>query len=437
VLTNAWLRTMSRHSASTDTPGLDAGVAAEECGPAASPPRRPRDIRRLRVALYYPWIYLTSGGERTILELVRRSRHEWTLYTSHCRLEQTFPELGRCKIVQIGRVSVARDIVSVAAAALTIMRLKIPVEEHDALFVVSEGLGDMIAFRNHARPSVCYCLTPLRAAFDEEYQRRSYASRDALGKVALWAGLALFRFVDRLAWKRYTRVLFLSAEVARRAVRGQLAPPGRREVVHPGVALGAERLSPASERFFFLPGRIMWTKNIELGIQAFQRLRARAAQSADFRLVVAGAVDEKSKPYLAGLQALAGLNSGVQFVVAPSDSDLRQLYATCHAVLFTAFNEDFGLTVLEAMAFGKPVIAVDRGGPQETVDDGVDGFRVPADPECFADRMIALLEQPELARRIGVAAFRKAKQFTWERFVDRIDDLLEEITGSPDPAIRT
>ena len=44
----------------------------------------------MRVALYYPWIYLTSGAERIILELSGRSRHSWTLFTSHFAPEQTF-----------------------------------------------------------------------------------------------------------------------------------------------------------------------------------------------------------------------------------------------------------------------------------------------------------------------------------------------------------
>ena len=46
----------------------------------------------MRIATYYPWVHLMGGIERTILETVKRSRHDWTVFTSHYRPEDTFPE---------------------------------------------------------------------------------------------------------------------------------------------------------------------------------------------------------------------------------------------------------------------------------------------------------------------------------------------------------
>src|SRR5207302_9764635 len=64
----------------------------------------------MRVGLYYPWIYLTSGAERVILELSGRSRHQWTLLTSHFAPEQTFPGFADRKVVELDRVPVDRSI---------------------------------------------------------------------------------------------------------------------------------------------------------------------------------------------------------------------------------------------------------------------------------------------------------------------------------------
>ncbi|HEV2445391.1 MAG TPA: hypothetical protein VGS58_05695, partial [Candidatus Sulfopaludibacter sp.] len=105
----------------------------------------------MRVALYYPWIYLTSGGERVILELARRSRHEWKLLTSHYEPENTFPELRRMNVTELNPVSVRRDVISTARSAATILLQKLPIDDCDALFVLSEGLGDFILFRNHRK----------------------------------------------------------------------------------------------------------------------------------------------------------------------------------------------------------------------------------------------------------------------------------------------
>jgi glycosyltransferase involved in cell wall biosynthesis len=384
----------------------------------------------LKIALYYPWIYLTSGAERIIVELASRSRHEWALFTNHYEPQHTFPEIRRWNVVELNRVPVKRDIVSTATAALRIMRQKLPMEDYDALFVLSEGLGDLILFRNGQRPSLCYCLTPLRAAFDPVYRMRSYEKRGTLGKVALAAGLSIFRMVDKRAWKRYSRMLFLSREVVGRARRGGLIGEESPEVLNIGVGLKTDRASEIFERFFLLPGRIMWTKNLELGIRAFQRFQSLCPEFADFRLVLAGLVDEKSRSYLADLKKLSGGNPQIEFRLAPSDEDLRNLYATCYGVLFTAFNEDFGLVPIESMAFGKPVIAVARGGPIESIENGVQGFLVEPDPEPFARCMGSLAADPETARLMGAAGPRRAAQFSWDRFVSRIDEVLDELAGT-------
>ena len=61
----------------------------------------------MRFALYHPWVYLTSGLERTLLELFRRSRHDWVLYTHRYQPETTYPELADFDVVELApRVSV-------------------------------------------------------------------------------------------------------------------------------------------------------------------------------------------------------------------------------------------------------------------------------------------------------------------------------------------
>jgi glycosyltransferase involved in cell wall biosynthesis len=381
----------------------------------------------LRVAFYYPWIYLTSGGERIIVELTRRSKHDWTLFTSHFEPENTFPEMRTRKVVELRQVSVKRDILSTAKSAFHIMTETLPMEDYDALFVMCEGLGDMIMFRNHSKPSLCYCLTPLRAAFDPVYRRQSFQKRGVVGRMALFTGLELFAAVDRLAWRRYTRTVFLSRESAARARAARLPGSDTAEILYTGVGLSAPRPSDQFEPFFLIPGRIMWTKNIELGIRAFQRFQTRHAEFGHYRLVIAGRVDNKSESYLSELRALAGGDPRIEFVVAPDDNQLRDLYSRCYGVLFTPLNEDLGIVPLEAMAFGKPVIAINQGGPTETIGHGRHGFLLDPQPDAFATCMATLIAQPEVARRIGREGFLHAAQYSWDHFAARIDDMLEEI----------
>jgi len=381
---------------------------------------------RKRVALYYPWIYLTGGAERTILELTTRSRHDWTLFTNHYEPSATFPGLTERPIVALKDVSVDRSMGMVARSAWSIMRQRLPIDGYDALVVVCEGLGDLALFRSPVRPAFCICLTPLRAAFDPEYHRRAFQQRGAAARLLLKGGLSLFRAIDRRAWRSYDRVFCISQETRRRVLDGQLAPAGAIELLHVGLGIQGHAPSDVFDPFFLLPGRIMWTKNIELAIAAFDTFRSFQMPGRSFRLVIAGIVDRKSQPYLAYLRGLAAHIPRVEFRIAPHDDELRDLYRTCYAVLFPAFNEDWGIVPIEGMSFGKPVIATNRGGPCEFVRAGIDGFLEKPESSAFALRMAELARSPSIARAMGQAAFGTSRQFSWDTFAARIDQAIEE-----------
>lgn len=387
----------------------------------------------MRIALYYPWVYLTSGAERTLAKLTGQSRHDWTIFTHRYDQENTFPELRSRQIVELGRVTVRRSPTRVLRAAAHILLNPPPLDGFDALVVLCEGLGDLVTFRNRGLPTLCICLTPLRVAFDDHYRQwwgrgRSWGERRLIG-----VGAAAFRVLDRLAWRRYDHVICISEEARRRAVNGGLFAESEIEVAPVGLGFEPDPTASSFGNYFLLPGRIMWTKNIELGIRAFRRLRGQLPQATDLRLVVAGTVDEKSRPYLESLRELAG-DDPVEFCVHPSDEELEELYRRSYAVIFTAFNEDWGIVPLEAMAFGKPVIATNRGGPIETVQDGVTGFLEPPDPDRFAARMRELVETPELTKRLGAAGPRRVAGFTWKAFAERVDRAVQRISTGPPTA---
>lgn len=383
----------------------------------------------MKVALYYPWVYLKSGCERTIVEIVRRSRHQWTIYTNRYEPEATFPELRSMNVVELPRVPVRRTFLQVLRAAWQLVGQRLPLRDERILFVFCEGLGDFVVFRNRKIHTACVCFTPLRAAFDPAYQEnyvRNHGNSRAR-RLALHIGAAAFRAVDRIAWQRFDRIFAISGETKSRIVRGRLCPPDKLEVLHPGIEFSKMVPSGRYQKRFLIAGRIMWTKNIELGIAAFQDLLCRRRDLADFELVIAGFVDEKSKPYIARLRDLAAPTPQIKFIPSPGDTEMLQAYADCYALLYTPFNEDWGLVPLEAMAFEKPVIAVDRGGPRETVVDGATGFLVSAQKEAFSAKMETLADNPELVRLMGIRGRDHARRFSWEVLCNRLDDYISEV----------
>jgi glycosyltransferase involved in cell wall biosynthesis len=385
---------------------------------------------RLRICLYYPWLYLRSGGERTIIEIATRSRHRVTIVTNEYQADRTFPELRGLDVRVLERVPVKRSIGAVGIAMWRILRQRLAVAEYDALLILCEGVGDLVALRHPELPAFCVCLTPLRAAFDPHYRRECLASKGVLMRAAIVSGAAVFAAVDRVAWRRYRRIFPISREIQRRIEQGRLASADRMQVLNPGVDLAAFTPGPPRENVFFVPGRIMWTKNLILAIDAF-RLFRRRVPNAGWRLRIAGMVDRKSQSYLADLQRHAGDDPDIEFCLDPDDTRLREMYRDCFATLFTAFNEDWGLVMIEAMASGKPVVAMDRGGPREIVRHEIDGLRVEGTPAAFAATMTRLVEDKELYQRLAANGPGGAARFGWEPFVRALDDEVErELAGA-------
>jgi glycosyltransferase involved in cell wall biosynthesis len=385
----------------------------------------------MRLALYHPWVYLRGGAERVLAEIVERSRHDWVLYTHHYEAQETFPSL-KGSVVELGPpVSVRRALGPLVHAAATMANTRLPQDGTQALLVSSEGLGDLLLARN-GQPAVAYCHTPLKILHDP-LSREDLSRRDP-NKAALLRMLGRpFQSVDAALWRRYRHVLVNSEETKRRVLAGSLAPESSVEVLYPGVDLsrfGAgfgelASVDAASERepLLLVAGRMVWQKRIELAIDAFAVARCRGL---DATMIIAGMVDEKSRDYVEGLKRRAtGLP--ITFEEAPDDRRLAELYERATACIFTAPNEDWGIVPLEAMACGTPVLAVNSGGPRESVVHGRTGWLLPPEPRAFAEQMLVVAASHEDMAWMRRACRQHVARYDWDRFVRRIDDLMEEV----------
>ena len=378
-----------------------------------------------RIALYYPWIYLRSGVERSILEIARRSRHRYTVFTNHYDRDQTFPEFaGLDNVVVLRSITVERSFVQTLKAVRTISGQRLDLERFDALLVSSEGLGDFITLRNHEKPVICYCHSLARPIYDSVY-RESLLRRRPRYRVPLACLAPFYRIATRAAWSHYQRVFVNSLETQNHVTAARLCPSSRVEVLHPGVDLDTIRPSFRYEQWFLHVGRIKWTKNVDLAVRAFLAFKNTYAGGWEWKLVVAGDVDRHDRTYLEELQGLSRSDPAIEFRLTPSASELDDLYDRCSAVLFTSLSEPWGIVPIEAMAFGKPVLAVNRGGPTESVTDGETGALLDPTPQAFAEKMAYLADHPEEIRRMGSKAVERAGLYSWDTFVKRLDEYIE------------
>jgi glycosyltransferase involved in cell wall biosynthesis len=122
-------------------------------------------------------------------------------------------------------------------------------------------------------------------------------------------------------------------------------------------------------------------------------------------------------------------------VAVPFVSEVRPAYELLELVLLPSRMEGLSQALLEAMALGKPVVASAAAGNLDLITDGLDGRLVaPGDPAAWAAVIDELLASDEVARRLGAAAWRTAREtFSLARTVERTRDLYHEVLDRPSP----
>lgn len=380
----------------------------------------------MKVALYYPWIYLRSGVEKTILELTKRSRHSWTIFTSHFDPAGTFSEFKDKTVIELKRISVSRSYPSVLRAAIKILFQRIDLKKYDLLWVHSEGLGDLITFLNNKKPNICFCHTPLKIIHDP-CLRQAYIKDNKKKRIFFKFFSFIFRLIDRLAFKNYKHIFCTSEEVKNRILKAGLSESSKIEVIYRGI--DSKEITPSwiYDHYFLHPSRIKWWKNIGLSIEAFHEFHRIFKGQKRFKLIIAGQVDTGSTSYYRKLIDLCHKSDFIQIIANPSEKELVQLYRNCYAMLNTTLNEDWGVGILEAMAYGKAVIAVNRGGPKESIISGKTGFLVEPTGIDFARAMVRLAENENVAQEMGREARQASLKYEWAGFVRRVDDYIDSL----------
>ncbi|MDQ0141900.1 glycosyltransferase family 4 protein [Cupriavidus necator] len=186
-------------------------------------------------------------------------------------------------------------------------------------------------------------------------------------------------------------------------------------------------------------GRLVPRKGIDNVIRALGCLRRDTGLDATL-YVVGGNAEQPSvqaTPEIGRLQEVAsaeGVADRVLFAGRRGRDTLRLFYSAADVFVTTPWYEPFGITPVEAMACGAPVIGADVGGIRSTVVDGHTGFLVPPKaPAALAARLAQLAADPALARRLGEAGRRRAQaHFTWAGVARQMEAVYARVcAGAP------
>ncbi len=393
------------------------GQTARAADPGGSSALQELRARFPRVAVVHDWLTIPGGSEQVVLQLLEMfPRAE--LFTSVYDPAPWPPEITD-RVVHSSFLNRIPGAVRHYPKLLPLMNRafrSFDLDGFDLVLSSSHACAKNVRVPKRAL-HVCYCHTPMRYAWDEGFLDGEEVGR-AL-RLALPPLLAWLRRVDLAGAAGPDVIVANSEHVAERVQRyyGRTA-----EIVHPPVDvehfLSIERdeghagrapsgAAPEPDGYYFVFGRVVPYKRVDLAVAACARLGRRVRVAGDGRA-------------LEGVRAQAP-GAGAEFLGKVSPTERDRLLSGARALLFPG-EEDFGIVPVEAQAAGVPVIAYGVGGAAETVVDGRTGVLF---TEQSATALAQAIERFEGMALDAEAARENARRFGRERFRAEMADVIE------------
>ncbi|PIN86666.1 mannosyl transferase [Candidatus Woesearchaeota archaeon CG10_big_fil_rev_8_21_14_0_10_44_13] len=363
----------------------------------------------MKVGIFHDHIDSIGGGEKVILALARALDAD--IITTDLN-EDSVRKLGYggVRIISIGNTIKLPPFKQIhASIKFSIIDLS---KEYDA-FILS-GNWSLFAAKKH-QPNMWCCYTPVRAFYDlysDFRKERSFLTKPIF-MVYAWA----HRKSLQSSLNHVNGIIAISKNCRERIKKYHHMDS---VLIYPGIDTLFYKHGKKGD-YWLSVNRLYPQKRIDLQIEAFRKMPGE-------KLVIVGgyAKGDHAWRYIRKLKIPRGLPENITYLGTVSEKELGKLYGGCIGFITTAQDEDFGLTPLEAMAAGKPVIATDEGGYKETVIDGVTGILVSPEAGSIvrAVKKIshALQKNPDFYRE---ACVKNAAKYDMKIFIQEVKKRLK------------
>jgi glycosyltransferase involved in cell wall biosynthesis len=342
----------------------------------------------VRIAIFHDYFGAIGGGERVVVTMAKILNAD-IITTDTDAIKKIDPSVH---VISLGKTIQFPPLKQISAS---IKFFSCDYSKKYDFFIFSGNWAHYAAHRHH--PNMWYCYTPVRAFYDlypTFLSRQDFVTRQFF---RCW--VFLHRWFDQRSVTHIDRIIAISRNVQNRILQYHHRVA---DIIYPPVDTSLYRCLEYGD-FWLSVNRLYPEKRIELQIEAFRKM-------PEEQLVIVGGYSKGDHASRYAEKIGRTLPPNITLRGEVPEDELRDLYARCKAHICTALDEDYGLTPLEAMASGKPVVAVNEGGYRETVteDTGIlieptaDAIRkavqtVTKNPACYRDACLARAQEFDIA----------------------------------------
>lgn len=360
----------------------------------------------MNIAIFHNYMDNIGGAEKVGLTLASELNAD--IYSTNIDKEK-IKKMGFCNINLKSIGNIPTNAPFKQQAALRKFRKLNLKGKYD--FYIIDGDWAMSGAVNH-KPNLWYVHSPIREIWDlYKYTRQNTVPWFARWVFDLWVHNN--RYLNRKYIRHVDNIVCNSTNTQKRIKKYF----GRNAIVIYPPIKTLKFYYKKNGNFWLSVNRLISHKRVDIQAEAFRKL-------PNEKLIIVGCYEQSRhfKQYAAYINRIKTQN--VKILNWVDFNELSELYANCKGFITTSKDEDFGMTAVEAMASGKPVIAPNEGGYRETVIDGVTGTLI---DDINADKLVAaIMDIGKNSEKYKDACLKQAKKFDESVFIEKIKQQLTE-----------